>query len=85
MEEPRWPAASYWHWVPTVTVPVDMLTWPCHDLDPGHMHEDGQDLTDGPILVERLVSGHYFIHDGRHRAIRAQRAGEPFIKAKVIP
>jgi hypothetical protein len=28
-------------------------------------------LTDGPIIVSRLNDGNVFVHDGRHRVIRA--------------
>lgn len=77
---PDWPA------LPISPIPIDRLVWPCHDINPDHLHEVGDvPLSTGPIHVERLTDGSYFIHDGRHRAIRAQQTGAATIHAHVLP
>lgn len=75
-----------WTDLPVTPVPIADLVWPCHDIDPAHTHpEPGAAVSDGPIHVERLATGHLFIHDGRHRAIRARLAGHRVIDARVLP
>jgi hypothetical protein len=70
---------------PVTAVPLHLLVWPCHDIDPGHVHpQPGTVTSTGPIHVEQLIDGHYFIHDGRHRAIRAGLNGEATIPARVL-
>lgn len=67
-----------------VRIPLDLLVWPCHDIDPDHLcltDDPSVPLSDGPIDVERLRDGHYFVHDGRHRVIRAKLRGESEIDA----
>ncbi len=68
-------------------VPVARLTWPCHDLDPSHHHPEADSdlvLETGPLRVEELADGSLFVHDGRHRAIRAQARGDDFVLAYVL-
>lgn len=74
-----------WSALPISDVPIDRLVWPCHDLDPAHTHPlPDAAVTQGPICVEELVEGSFFVHDGRHRAIRAQLGGETSIAARVL-
>jgi hypothetical protein len=72
-----------WEPVPVTEVPVHLLVWPCHHIDPAHLHADVGTRT-GPIHCEELLDGSLFIHDGRHRTIRAMRQGRVTIEAKVI-
>lgn len=73
-----------WSTLPISMVEVARCVFPCHDLDPAHHHpDDGRTLTAGPIRLERLVDGSLFVHDGRHRLIRAEAAGERLIAARV--
>lgn len=37
-----------------------------------------------PIWVEQVISGHYFVHNGRHRVMRAFLDGRETINAKVL-
>jgi len=79
-----WVEMTNWHNLPTRRIPLDLLVWPCHDINPAHAHGTTTDaLTTGPIHVEHLLDGHYFIHDGRHRAIRAGLAGQTHIDARI--
>lgn len=71
-----------WAALPARIINVNDLVWPCHDIDPDHLHADTPDL--GPLHVERLADGSLFVHDGRHRAIRAINAGHISVLAKVI-
>lgn len=76
---------TYWPAIPIVDAPIDRLVWPCHDISPDHLHPlPGQPLTTGPIHLEQLADGSLFIHDGRHRAIRARLAGEQAISARIL-
>lgn len=64
-----------------------LLVYPCHDIDPHHVHPaPDAPVSSGPIHVERLTggAGDLFIHDGRHRAIRAKLAGLETIPARVL-
>lgn len=73
-----------WHTEPLALIPLDRIVFPCHDLDPGHVHGTTTDpLTVGPIHVEQLLDGSYFVHDGRHRTLRAQAAGHASIWARI--
>jgi hypothetical protein len=75
-----------WSSLPLTDVPVDRLVWPCHDLDPAHVHAlPGVELSSGPIHVQMLIDGSAFIHDGRHRAVRAALRGDATIPAHVLP
>jgi hypothetical protein len=73
-----------WSALPVEDVPLDDLVWPCHDLDPAHIHPAPDTIvTQGPIHVEELIEGSLFIHDGRHRAARARLRGDARIEARV--
>ena len=74
-----------WSTLPIEDVPLDRLVWPCHDIDPAHVHaHPGVTLSSGPIHVQELVDGALFVMDGRHRAIRAQLAGATHLPARVL-
>ena len=73
-----------WHTLPIQSAPLDRIVYPCHDINPLHLHEDtGLPLTAGPIHLERLLDGSLFVHDGRHRAIRALTRGDTTIPARI--
>jgi hypothetical protein len=74
-----------WTTLPIEDVPLERLVWPCHDIDPAHVHPDpGVSLSAGPIHVQLLVDGSAFVHDGRHRSARAALAGHTHIAARVL-
>lgn len=75
-----------WNAIPPRAVRVAALVWPDHDLDPDHL-QPGRHPRDGePIRVEALRGdpGRYFVHDGRHRAIRARNRGQDLMAAHVL-
>lgn len=73
-----------WHEHPIQPLPINRLVWPCHDINPDHVHpHDGRQLTTGPIHVQQLLDGSLYIHDGRHRAIRAQLRGDTHIDGRI--
>lgn len=39
---------------------------------------------EGPIVVSRLSDGMFFVHNGRHRVVRALLKGEQFIEATSL-
>lgn len=45
---------------------------------------DSMQVNEGPILVSRLDSGEYFVHDGRHRCIRGMLKGQAWIDAEWL-
>lgn len=75
-----------WAFVPVRAVRVDALVWPDHDLQDDHLGTEAHPRDHEPILVEALTGdpGRYFVHDGRHRSIRAQRRGTDIISARVL-
>jgi hypothetical protein len=73
-----------WAALPIQHIPLDRIVFPCHDLDPDHVHAiDGLALSSGPIHLEQLLDGSLFVHDGRHRVLRAQHAGDATIPARI--
>jgi len=72
-----------WTSLPIQPVPVERIVFPCHDLDPDHVHGIAPDLTTGPIHLQQLLDGDYFVHDGRHRTLRARLRGDTHIEARV--
>lgn len=74
-----------WSALPLRRVPLWQLVWPCHDIDPAHIHPAPDlSVSTGPIHVQELIDGSLFIHDGRHRAARARLRGEATIDAFVL-
>lgn len=64
---------------------VARLRWTLQAIDARHLTEHGGvELTDGPILVSPMNDGNLFVHDGRHRAIRAQRRGDAMIEGELL-
>lgn len=75
-----------WAALPIQHIPLATVVWPCHDIDPDHVHSvEGVELSTGPIHLEQLLDGSHFVHDGRHRVIRAQHAGHTHIPARIHP
>jgi hypothetical protein len=73
-----------WQRLPLALIPLDRVVFPCHDLDPEHVHSATTGpVSVGPIHVERLLDGDYFVHDGRHRTLRARTLGHASIWARV--
>ena len=72
-----------WDALPTVPVPVGELVFTLQNIDPASIWPLCGARATEPIRVERLNTGQYFIHNGRHRAIRAQLEHKLTIEAKV--
>lgn len=53
-------------------------------LSSPHMFRDLPDAESGPIVVSVLSDGNYFVHNGRHRVIRARLDGEQMILAESL-
>lgn len=72
--------------LPTRLVPLRDLRWGDHGINKDHLSEPHlhRVIDELPIWVESLVSGHFFVHDGRHRCIRALARGEHEILAFVL-
>jgi hypothetical protein len=68
---------------PLQWIDIKDCVWPDHDLNKDHLGEPERrrDNDNDPIFVEQLVTGHWFIHDGRHRLLRARARGEHQIQA----
>lgn len=45
---------------------------------------DRHDTETGPIIVSLLSDGNYFVHNGRHRVIRARWTGETVLLAESL-
>lgn len=75
-----------WSLLPVRAVRIVALVWPDHDLDEAHLGAEFHPRDGEPIHVEALTGdpGRYFVHDGRHRAIRARNRGQDIIPARVI-
>lgn len=75
-----------WTFVPVRPVRVSALVYPDHDIHEEELDERVHRRDGEPIFVEALRGdpGRYFVHDGRHRAIRAARRGVDIISARVI-
>lgn len=72
--------------LPTRLVPLRDLRWGDNGINKDHLSEPHirREIDDVPISVEMLVSGHGFVHDGRHRVIRALARGEHEIEAYIL-
>jgi hypothetical protein len=82
-QRPPAPQDPWQHLEPEL-VPLARIVFPCHDLDPAHVHGPVQnDRLDRPVLLEQLLDGDLFVHDGRHRVLRARAAGQTEIAARV--
>jgi hypothetical protein len=74
-----------WSVLPVTEVATASCVYPVHDLDPAHYYPTGATKpSSGPIHVQRLVDGSLFVHDGRHRLIRAILAHQATIEARVF-
>lgn len=62
----------------TFYVDVAKCVFTLQELSPPHLFV--QEGEAGPVVVSILSDGNYFVHNGRHRVIRAKLAG-----LKVIP
>lgn len=72
--------------LPRAMVRLDELVFPAHHIDEEHLAdpEIKRTIDKEPIFVEQLIDDHWFIHDGRHRALRAMARGEEEIEAYVL-
>lgn len=68
------------------TIPLHKVVFHCHALDPEHVHVTDPNLTlsTGPIEVEALLQGEFYVHNGRHRVLRARERGEGWIDAIIM-
>lgn len=67
-------------------IPLHKIVFHCAHLDPEHVHvtDPNLELSSGPIEVEALLQGEFYVHNGRHRVLRAREAGEAWIEAVVM-
>lgn len=66
----------------TFLIPLSACRFTLEELSAAHLFPtEGTVCESGPIVVSRLNDGNYFVHNGRHRAIRAMLRGETFIEA----
>lgn len=74
-----------WDLLPLEDIPISKLAFDCHNLHPEHVHNIHPDLalSVGPLHVQRLLDGRYWIHNGRHRCLRATNSGAVTITARV--
>lgn len=74
-----------WTAIPVTDEPLTAFTWPDHDLQAEHLTAPEQrrpiDLL--PVHAEQLVDGSLYVHDGRHRILRALARGDVTIQARV--
>ncbi len=66
-------------------VPVEQCRFTLQAISVPHLFEV-PDLPrdEGPILVSRMDNGEFFVHNGRHRVIRARLAGDRWIDATSL-
>ena len=77
-----------WQALPVEWINIDLCTYPAHDISYAHVRKLGhanreKELLE-PIRVEQLITGHYYVHDGRHRVFRHYLDGLPEIAARVV-
>jgi len=72
--------------LPIRLVSLHDLRWGDNGISKDHLGEPERrrEIDDEPIWVEQLVSGHLFVHDGRHRCLRAIARGEHEIYAHAL-
>lgn len=59
--------------------------WTMQGLDMTHLWPaPDMRVTEGPLLVSLMNDGNHFVHDGRHRAIRALLRGETLHDAEWL-
>lgn len=68
------------------TIPLHKVVFHCHDLHSEHVHvtDPSLPLSKGPIEVEALLQGEFYVHNGRHRVLRARERGEAWIDAIIM-
>lgn len=72
--------------LPTRLVPLRDLRWGDNGINKDHLSDPHirREIDDEPIWAELLVSGHLFVHDGRHRCLRALGRGEHEILGHIL-
>lgn len=59
--------------------------WTMQGIDMAHLWPaPGMAVSEGPLLVSLMNDGNHFVHDGRHRAIRALLRGETLHDAEWL-
>lgn len=73
-----------WDSLPLEELPIDKLVIDENGIQPEHVFPTaGVVLSSGPIHVEALLDGRAFVHNGRHRMLRALHGGETTISARI--
>jgi hypothetical protein len=68
--------------VTTFRVRADQCRFTLQALSPAHLFPAEHTICeDGPIVVSRLNDGNVFVHNGRHRVLRARLAGREWLDA----
>lgn len=69
----------------TFLVPVAKCRFTLQALSVLHIFPSAaEQCEDGPIYVSRMDDGNYFVHNGRHRVIRARLRHEEQIEATSL-
>lgn len=67
---------------PTFDVRVDQCRFTLQSLSAAHLYPaQHTPLDSGPIVVSRLDDGGLYVHNGRHRVLRARLAGQQWLNA----
>lgn len=72
--------------LPVRWVSIKDLRWDGDFISKDHLSEPERrrEIDDEPIHVEMLSTGHWYIHNGRHRTLRAKARGEYEIRAHAL-
>lgn len=75
-----------WTSLPVTVERLDTFTWPDHDLQAEHLERphEARPADALPVHAEQLVDGSLYVHDGRHRILRALARGDETIEARVL-
>jgi hypothetical protein len=66
-------------------VPLNRCRWTVQHIDPRHVFPTPDLLlSSGPIVVSAMNDGNWFVHNGRHRCMRALLAGYTEIEAEEL-
>jgi hypothetical protein len=69
-----------------VIVELSRCRWTVQQIDPAHVFPAPDlVLSTGPIVVGPMNDGCWFVHNGRHRVMRALLAGQTHIEAVLLP
>ena len=66
-------------------LPLDKMRWTLQEVSLPHIWPaETTACEEGPVVVSQLSDGNWFVHNGRHRCIRALLRGEKDIEAEGL-